>query len=521
MPRRGRLLALTIGAVLALPAAAFAQRPKITIATILAQAGDEVIVPVSLDLGEAPFVRGIRNDIFWGPLTPVLELSNGEPDCAPNADLVSTVQVRGNFRCLEASTEDECVRLRGQVISELVPFALPSGMIYECLFRIDPAAAPGTYPLRMNRVSPGAVPLAFWVDAEGQEQMADGVAGAIIVVAPTATATETSTVTPTDTETPTVTQTPTPSTPTPTPTATRTPVVLIRALAGEARPGLPAAIGFDLMDRTGSASDLGFDLLLENVVFAVEQINEDCTLDARLDHHILTISLPGEPAPQGLRRARIALFDPDVPPDAIGDGPVMSCALPVRKDAPLGTSTVRLERAFAGNADGLIGGVQARGASLVIDPDAELPTATPSFSVTATASPTSNASSTPTSTPTRRPASPTPTPSPTPTRSCAGDCDGNASVDVAEAIRAVNIALGVARMETCAAVDGNHDDAAGVDELVAIVDHVLHGCPPSAVEEPHPMLRRAQHERISPPISKGFPLTLSQSKGVRRVRDGE
>ena len=121
MRGRGRLLWLIATFLYAAPSAA--QGPKITIATVTAQAGEEVVVPVSLDLGNALFVRGIRNDIFWGPLTPIRELENGQPDCAVDADLVSTVQVGFNATCLEESPEPEegCVRLRAQLFSGVPP----------------------------------------------------------------------------------------------------------------------------------------------------------------------------------------------------------------------------------------------------------------------------------------------------------------------------------------------------------------------------------------------------------------
>ena len=79
-PRGGRLAlaprgwaAAAVVAMLVVAEAALAQRPVISISTVSGQAGEEVVVPVSLDLGEAPFVRGIQNDIFWNPLfTPIL-----------------------------------------------------------------------------------------------------------------------------------------------------------------------------------------------------------------------------------------------------------------------------------------------------------------------------------------------------------------------------------------------------------------------------------------------------------------
>jgi hypothetical protein len=340
----------------------------------------------------------------------------------------------------------------------------------------------------MNRQSPGAAPLATWLDKFGDEQMAQGIAGAIVVVEPTSTPTETPSLTPTDTETPTlsptptVTSTPSPSSPTPTPTVTPTAVVLVRALGGDARPGLAALVSFDLVDRTHSASDLTFDLLLEDAVFSVDTIQSDCQLDARLTEQSLSIVLFEQPPPPaGLRRARVAVFDPNLPAAVIGDGPLMSCVLPVRAGAPTGASPIAFERAFAGTDNGLIPGVQGHAGEVRIDPNAPSATATASFSVTPTMTPTPPASPTPTRTATRPPASRTPTPTPTAV-ACTGDCDGNGEVEVAEAIRCVDIGLGLASVDDCPALDANSDGTAGVDEIVAVVAHVLHGCPGAAAE---------------------------------------
>lgn len=59
---------------------------------------------------------------------------------------------------------------------------------------------------------------------------------------------------------------------------------------------------------------------------------------------------------------------------------------------------------------------------------------------------------------------------------CAGDCDGNGVVSIAELIRAVNIALGIADLSTCQAADRNGDGNVAINELIAAVNSALLGC---------------------------------------------
>lgn len=59
---------------------------------------------------------------------------------------------------------------------------------------------------------------------------------------------------------------------------------------------------------------------------------------------------------------------------------------------------------------------------------------------------------------------------------CAGDCDGDGSVFVSEVVTAVTIALGHRGVFNCAAADRDSSGQVGVDELIACVLRVLHGC---------------------------------------------
>lgn len=70
----------------------------------------------------------------------------------------------------------------------------------------------------------------------------------------------------------------------------------------------------------------------------------------------------------------------------------------------------------------------------------------------------------------------TPTPSRVPVR-CAGDCDGDGQVSINELILGVNIALGTAAADSCAAFDRDGDGQVSVSELIAGVNSALGGCP--------------------------------------------
>lgn len=60
--------------------------------------------------------------------------------------------------------------------------------------------------------------------------------------------------------------------------------------------------------------------------------------------------------------------------------------------------------------------------------------------------------------------------------SCIGDCSGNGSVEVAELIKGVDIALGLMPLTECRAIDANGDGSVSVDELIGAVSAILAGC---------------------------------------------
>ncbi len=59
---------------------------------------------------------------------------------------------------------------------------------------------------------------------------------------------------------------------------------------------------------------------------------------------------------------------------------------------------------------------------------------------------------------------------------CTGDCGGDGEVTVDEIVRMVNIALGAAAVDQCAAGDANGDGEITIDEIVAAVNKALAGC---------------------------------------------
>ncbi|HVM96402.1 MAG TPA: hypothetical protein VMT89_08425 [Candidatus Acidoferrales bacterium] len=59
---------------------------------------------------------------------------------------------------------------------------------------------------------------------------------------------------------------------------------------------------------------------------------------------------------------------------------------------------------------------------------------------------------------------------------CVGDCSTDGFVTIDEIVTALNIALEVAPLDSCVALDGNGDGAVTVDELVAAINNALLGC---------------------------------------------
>lgn len=101
------------------------------------------------------------------------------------------------------------------------------------------------------------------------------------------------------------------------------------------------------------------------------------------------------------------------------------------------------------------------------EPDCRLTTGSPA--------PTATVGATPTSTP--RAASPTATATATrPRRGCVGDCDANGRVSIDELITGVSIALDLAPVSACRALDANGDGLVTIDELVQGVGFALGAC---------------------------------------------
>ena len=60
--------------------------------------------------------------------------------------------------------------------------------------------------------------------------------------------------------------------------------------------------------------------------------------------------------------------------------------------------------------------------------------------------------------------------------SCRGDCSGDGVVTISDLITAVSIALDRSPPSACQSLDTNDDGSLTVDEIIAAVNEVLHGC---------------------------------------------
>jgi hypothetical protein len=471
MSRSSAILLAVLAALAAVPA--YAQRPVITVAEVEAVPGDEVNVTVSFDTGGEDFVAGIQNRIVWGPLTPVRLLSNGEPDCVADLNLVPNI---ATFGCLETEPNEPCMQMHSIVLVSQPGVTLPTGPVYSCIFHVDSTAPPGRYRLRLSDTS---TPFAHWYDSPVHFQPADGVEGAIVVVTPTPT--ETATATDTPTLTPTATVTPTPSL---TPTITPTAALIVRPEGDPAAPGGEAFVVVDMTDRTGMVTDLTVELLVEDDVFDIQPQSIECSVGhGALTHQLSVTVVDQPPPPEGLRRLRFALFDVLAPIDRIESGEVFGCAIPVKASAEPGATFLRTGMIFAAAGKNLIPGVIGLDGALLIDPGAPTPTPTPSATATPTVPPsptvtvTSTASPTSTITPTR----PRPTNTPTGTATaeipaCPGDCNGDGSARIDEAIIAVNVGLGTFDLTSCPSLDRDRDSRTEISELVAVVHSVMNDC---------------------------------------------
>jgi hypothetical protein len=74
-----------------------------------------------------------------------------------------------------------------------------------------------------------------------------------------------------------------------------------------------------------------------------------------------------------------------------------------------------------------------------------------------------------------------------PARACVGDCDGNGAVSIAELIGGVRIALGLADVRVCRALDANGNAGVEIDELVLAVANAARGCATGVNPFPPPL----------------------------------
>ncbi|MFN8644656.1 MAG: PQQ-dependent sugar dehydrogenase [Candidatus Binatia bacterium] len=77
---------------------------------------------------------------------------------------------------------------------------------------------------------------------------------------------------------------------------------------------------------------------------------------------------------------------------------------------------------------------------------------------------------------------------PLPALACPGDCDGDGTVAIDELVLAVQVALGSAGPDRCAAADRDGDGAIAIQELIAAVNAALSGCvEPTPTATPGPV----------------------------------
>lgn len=494
---------LTVVLLSAAAAAVDAAPVQLAIGSGSGTPGGAVRIEVTVD-PDGQVVIGAGNDIELDPSLAVRLRGDGSFDCAANPALQPLLPPA--FTCLSGPPA-ACARLRALVFRPSGGMPLPAGPLYSCTIDVAAGAVPGaSLPLRIR--APRAT------GAVGRVLDATGASGAIAVLVPTptetlaptasatpsatptATPSSTPSITPTRTRTRTASRTATPTrtpltpypTPTRTPTAspTATPAVALRLADAAAAPGGEVVLAIDLTDRTDRVSGVTLDLLLPFALVDARDVVPGCRLAPRLDGHALSAAAVGDPptAPD-LRRLRLVVSEQTVPPQVLGDGPLLTCTASLRAEAPLGIVPLALDRLFAGDVDGtLLLGVRAVSGLLTVD--AAAPSATASLTATAVPSVTSRPSATPTARPTPPPtATVTPTPSATPSAAppsatpaadCPGDCDGDGAVAIDELVRAVGIASGSAPTSSCAPLDADGDGAVTIAEIVAAVGGALGGC---------------------------------------------
>jgi len=359
-------------------------------------------------------------------------------------------------------------RLRFALINLVGGTALPAGDgdIVRWRFNLRADAAPGEYALGISVVQA----------ADDLGDLALAAAGGTLTILPRPTATETATAT--ETETQTATETPTPS-PTPPDAVSIAPAAVA---PGQVQAAVP------IFARTSQPLTLlSIDVLFERA------------LCDRIDNQ--QVAAAGRTPPGVLQegffcpdegRFRVVLFsllgESVLPP---GDGPIAEWRFDVRADLAAEAFALELRVVRASGPFGELP-LAASGATL----DILGPTATATETGTETETPTETSTPTETETPTDTPtpsdtATATVTPPPSATRTatatpsasatvrpaCVGDCNGEGAVDVAELVRAVNVALGSLPVAQCAAADANRDGRVTIDELVSAVRAALEGCP--------------------------------------------
>lgn len=216
----------------------------------------------------------------------------------------------------------------------------------------------------------------------------------------------------------------------------------LAVVGGTGTPGSTVGVVIRLSnDVANQAVTADLDIEFPASAVAVETpVNMNCTVADRL---ATTHQVGGTVPRPGL--LRFALFARALEIHPLGDGELATCEFHILPTAGLQSAPLTVVYVGLGDSDGaLLPAVPVDGAIVVAD-------ATP------------------------LPTEPVPTATAPPSL-CAGDCGGDARVTIDELIRGVNIALSIASLATCPALDGNGDGAVSIAELIVGVNNTLRGC---------------------------------------------
>ena len=261
-----------------------------------------------------------------------------------------------------------------------------------------------------------------------------GVNGAIVVTLASPTPTGTPTPTPTATLAPTATAT---ATATVTATATQTVAPAAVIDIGSATGAPNGRVGFDVTLVTGgdvvvaTQVDMTFDP--SAAVDVTAEGRPDCAVNPEINKDATSFNfLPSGCTPgvtcDGVRALVLSLDNLDPIPDG---ATLFTCVAAIASTATIGSHPLVCSAAEASSGSGALIPIACNSGSVVVE------------------------------------------------QPCVGDCNGDHQVSVDEVILGVNIILGEAALESCPALDVDHDHMLAINEVVQAVGNALNGCPAS------------------------------------------